>query len=76
MACEITELRGEDGPEKFRRMFGPGQVEQHISQAIQTCWMMLPEEKKTVDEVEKQMRRVFERTIKNMLEDGEAFGVK
>ena len=76
MACEEVKFRSEDGPEKFRRMFGPDQVSQQISQAIQTCWMMLPEEKKTVDEVEKQMRRIFERAIKNMREDGDAFGVK
>jgi len=75
MACEKLELPAED-PKKLAKFFGPGQVDQYISLAIQGCWMMLPEEKKTVDEVEKQMRRIFERAIKNMLEDGEAFGVE
>lgn len=62
-----------DGSDKFGHFFGPGQVDQHISQAIQVCWMMMPEDRRTVEEVEKQMRRIFERAIKNMREDGEAF---
>jgi hypothetical protein len=69
------EFRFEDSG-KARSMFGPGQVDQQIRQAIQMCWMMLPAGKKNADEMEKQMRRVFERSIRNMREDGEAFPKK
>lgn len=75
MEMERHEFRGEDAPDKLRQMFGPGQVDQHMSQAIQTCWMMMPKDKQTVDEVEKQMRRIFERALKNLREDGEAFAM-
>jgi hypothetical protein len=55
-------------------MFGPGHVDQTIRQAIQVCWMALPKEKRTVDEVERQIRRLVDRAIKDFREDGEMFG--
>jgi hypothetical protein len=67
-----------DDPEKakhMRSMFGPGQVDQLVRQAIQMCWMMLRDDKKTVDELEKQFRRIVDRAIKDMGEDSEAFGL-
>src|SRR4051812_49084541 len=45
-----------DDPEsakKIRAMFSPGQIDQSVRQAIQLCWMMLPDDAKTVDELEK-----------------------
>ena len=62
-----------EGPDKMRSMFGPGQVDQGVRQAIQMCWMMLPNDKKTVDELEKQSRRIFDRAIKDLRDDSEAF---
>ena len=55
-------------------MFGPGDVDQTIRQAIQVCWMALPKEKRTVDEVERQIRRLVDLAIKDFREDGEMFG--
>jgi hypothetical protein len=60
---------------KMRGMFGPGQVDQHIRQTIQLCWMMLPEDRKTVDELEVQMRRIIDRAFKDMRDDAEQFGL-
>jgi len=60
---------------RMRDMFGPGQVDQQIRQAIQFCWMMLPDGQKTVDELEKQMRRIIERALKAVREDSDAFGL-
>jgi hypothetical protein len=40
---------------KMKDFFGPGQVEELMRQAIQTCWMMLPDDKKSVDELEKRL---------------------
>jgi hypothetical protein len=56
--------------------FRPGQVDQTIRQAIQLCWMALPKDRRTVEEVEKQVRRILERALENFREDNEAFGGK
>lgn len=55
-------------------VFGPGHVDQCIRQAIQMCWMSLPADRQTVDEVEKQIRRLTERALTNIREDHDAFG--
>ena len=60
---------------KMRSMFGPGQVDQGVRQAIQMCWMMLPEGGKTVNELERQFRRIVDRAIKDLREDSDAFGL-
>jgi len=61
--------------DNIRRMFGPGQVDALIRQAIHICWMMLPDDKKTVDELEKQFRRIVDRAIRDLREDADAFGL-
>jgi hypothetical protein len=65
-----------DAAKKMRQMFGPGQVDEQIRQAIHFCWMMLPEDRKTVDELEKQMRRIIDRAFKDLREDSEAFDLE
>jgi hypothetical protein len=55
------------------KLFGPTQVDQAIRQAIQMCWMSLPESRKTADEVEQQVRRIVDRALKNFREDHDAF---
>jgi hypothetical protein len=60
---------------KMREMFGPGQVDQSVRQAIHICWMILPDNRKTVDELEKQFRRIVDRAIKDLREDEDAFGL-
>ena len=62
-------------PKKMREMFSPAQIDQSVRQAMQFCWMMLPENARTVDELEKQFRRIVDRAIKDMREDAEAFGL-
>jgi hypothetical protein len=69
-SCSGGESFDEEGMSQF---FGPGQVDQIIRQAIQICWVGLPKEKKNVDEVERQIRRLVERALKDLREDGEAF---
>jgi hypothetical protein len=71
MACFPT-----DDPEsrdRIRSLMGPGQVDQQIRQAIQFAWMMLPDERKTVTEVERVIRQVVDRALKNFRDDAEAF---
>jgi len=55
-------------------MFGPGQVDQSIRQTIQMCWWSLPKENRTVEEVERQFRRIVDRALKDLQEDAAAFG--
>lgn len=64
-----------DTPNAMRTMFGPGHVDQHVRAAIQLGWVMLPEDGKTVDELERQFRRIMDRAIKDLREDAEAFGL-
>jgi hypothetical protein len=59
----------------MRSMLGPGQVDQMVRQAIQTCWMILPDERKNVDELEVQVRRLVDRAIRDLREDAAAFGL-
>ncbi len=64
-----------DAGKNMRRMFGPGQVDEQIRQAIHLCWMMLPDDRKTVDELEKHLRRIIERAFKDLREDADQFGL-
>jgi hypothetical protein len=65
-----------EGPDRMKSMFGPGQVDQQVRQAVQMCWMMLPDCSKTVDELEKQFRRIVDRAIKDLRDDADAFGLR
>jgi hypothetical protein len=64
---------GDDG-DRFAGMFGPAQVDQMIRQAIQFCWMGLPKERRTAEEVEAQIRRMVDRAVRDFREDRKAFG--
>ena len=61
-------------PGDMSQLLGPGHVDQTIRQAIQVCWMGLPKERRTVEEVERQIRRIVERALQNFRKEGEAFG--
>lgn len=65
---------GEDPAERMGEMFGPGQIDQMVRQAIQFCWIGLPKERRSVDEVEAQVRRIVERALRDFRKDREAFG--
>ncbi len=63
-------------PEALKRMrafFSPQQVDQQIRQAIQFCWMALPPERQTVEEVEKQIRRIVDRALRDLRDDAASF---
>lgn len=74
----VSSWSGDENPEESRRsirdMMGPQAVDQAIRQAITTCWMMLPDDKKNVAEVESEIRRLVDRALQNMKEDERAFG--
>ena len=56
-------------------MRGPGHVDQMIRGAIQQCWMLLPDDRKNVDAVEAEIRRLVDRALDDLREDAKAFGV-
>ena len=58
---------------KFREMMAPGQIDSSIRQALQMLWMIMPDDKKNIDAVEKEFRRLVDRAIRDMREDSEAF---
>lgn len=60
---------------RLRAFFNPQMVDQQIRQAIQFCWMALPPEQQNVDEVEKQIRRIVDRALRDLRMDAESFGL-
>lgn len=77
MATQWSNFRlgdGEDPAERMAEFFGPGHVDQTIRQAIHFCWMALPKDRKNADELERQVRRILDRALRDFREDSEAFG--
>lgn len=62
------------GAEQIADFFGPAQVDQTVRQAVQFCWMALPKERRNADELERQIRRLIDRALKDFREDSQAFG--
>lgn len=60
--------------EAMPEMFGPGHMDQTVRGAIQACWMALPKERGTVEEVETQLGRLVDRALANLREDVASFG--
>jgi len=55
-------------------MMGPLMVDQTIRQAIQHCWMSLPDDERSPDHVEQEILRVVHRALQDLREDAGAFG--
>jgi BMFP domain-containing protein YqiC len=66
MAMEAFDYKDSEAAKRMRSMFGPQQVDQQIRHAIQFCWMALPPEQQNVDEVEKHIRRILERALRDL----------
>lgn len=62
--------------DEVREFLSPAQVDHSVRQALLMCWMMLPNEKRTADELESQFRRIVDRALKDMREDDQAFGAQ
>jgi hypothetical protein len=60
--------------DRIRAFMGPGHVDQLIRQAVQAAWMMLPEGKKTLSELEGVIHHTVDRALKDFREDAKAFG--
>jgi hypothetical protein len=75
MAMEEFDSKDPDAMKRMRAFFSPQQVDQQIRQAIQFCWMALPPQQQNVEEVEKQIRRIVDRALRNLREDSDSFGL-
>jgi hypothetical protein len=64
----------EKAEKRFAELFGPAQIDHMIRQALYFCWMGLPRERRNMDEWEKQVRRIFERAVRDFREDSTQFG--
>jgi hypothetical protein len=73
-------IKGDDGEvdeaERIADVMGPGLVDHQIREALRFCWMSLPKERRTLDEVELQIRRVLDRALRDFREDNDAFRKK
>lgn len=59
----------EPDTQKMAEALGPGAIDRQLREAIAFCWMALPPKRKTIDEVEKEMRRLLDRAFRDMRED-------
>ena len=75
MAMEEFDPKDPDAMKRMRAFFSPQQIDQQIRQAIQFCWMALPPEQQNVNEVEKQIRRLVDRALRDLREDADSFGL-
>jgi hypothetical protein len=65
-----------ESDDDFKKSFlGPMAVDQQIRQAISTCWLMFPREKRSAKSVEEEISRLVSRALKDFREDAQAFGV-
>ncbi|WP_417376349.1 hypothetical protein [Gimesia maris] len=74
MVFQTFDPDDEESFDKMRDLFSPAQVDQSVRQALQMCWMMLPQDKRNVDELEQQFRRIVDRALQDLREDDQAFG--
>jgi hypothetical protein len=67
-------MRINDGDTPFGDpLFGPGFVDVKLREAINFCWVMLPDESRTTSRLAEEMRRILERAIKDIQDDERAF---
>jgi hypothetical protein len=71
---EKLDTKDAESMKRLRSLFGPQQVDKQIRLAIQFCWMSLPPKRQNVGEVEKQIRRMMERALRDLRKDSKSFG--
>ena len=74
--AESTDPQDKVRSQRTLEHMGPFHVDQMIRHAIQMCWMALPAAKKRVDDVEKEIRRILDRALRDLREDAESFGME
>jgi len=75
VAYNLTDPKAaEKAAEAFGDLFGPGWIDQEIRQAIHYAWRSIPKKRRSIKELEKQIRRIVDRAVKDFREDQKAFG--
>lgn len=69
----FLDLNDEGALDSMRDVFGPSQIDQQVRQAVHSCWMGLPKDKRNVDELERQIRRLVDRALRDVREDFDEF---
>jgi hypothetical protein len=59
--------------EAFKSILGPDAVDRMIRQAISVCWLLMPKNKRNVQNVSSEIMRVVERALQNLSEDNVAY---
>ena len=72
-SCHLAFSASDENVEKMREFFSPAQVDLSVRQVIQMCWMMLPKKKRNFENVEKEVRRLMERAIRDFKKDFDTF---
>jgi len=62
-------VRNGENQDRAFEAFGPGEVDRHVRNLIHICWMVMPPGKKTLDDVEREIRRVLDRALRDLRED-------
>jgi hypothetical protein len=73
MAMISADQEGHRDAGEFFRSLGPQHIDTSIRQTIEFCWMMMPEATRNADELERQIRRIVDRALKDFREDQAAF---
>ena len=68
-------MLSEEAVKAIRSFQGPQAVGQALRMAVSMCWMMLPDNRKNVNEAEVEIRRLMDRIFANLREDAKAFGL-
>jgi hypothetical protein len=62
------------GSDEFRKFWGPAGVDQQLRNVINMMVMSSLPQRKTINQVEVEVRQAFERILKELREKGPAFG--
>jgi hypothetical protein len=79
MAAAVAFESSGNNPEEARKAMREcmlSHVDQSIRQAISSCWMVLPDGKRTFGTLETEIQRLVKRALKDFQEDAQAFGVE
>jgi hypothetical protein len=71
----MIEPDNEENREQMREFMGPGAVDRMIRQAISTCWMIMPPERRNICGVEEEIRRLVDWALRDMNEDATSIGI-
>jgi len=73
MSMQSFDPRDHENFDNLRQLFRPDIIDWHIRTAIGGAWLILPKEKRPIDEVEPIIRRMVDRAFDAMREDLDSF---